>query len=61
MYRYTFWDETTHDHQTSTVYATLPAIHNGLGLPLYESVMYVDPEDLQGGIYLPHSEPKEAP
>ena len=61
VYRYTFWDEATHEHRTSTVYATLPAIHNGLGLPIYDSVMYVDPEDLQGGIYLPDHVDKEAP
>ena len=57
VYLYTFWDEQTKAMKTSTVYATIPAIHNGLGIPLYEQVLTVDAFDLEGGIY----DPKHAP
>jgi hypothetical protein len=53
VYLYVYWDEATRSHKTSTVYATLPTIRNGLGLPMYEGAIYVDVEELQGGIYVP--------
>src|SRR5688572_18637197 len=55
VYRYVYWDEATQSHKTSSIYATLPAIRNGLGSPVHEGAMYVDSDDLQGGIYVPPS------
>jgi hypothetical protein len=55
VYRYVYWDEATRSHKTSTLYATLPAIRNGLGSPVYEGAIYVDSDHLDGGIYVPPS------
>ena len=57
VYLFQYWDETTQSHKTSTVYASLPVIHSGLGLPLYDSAKYVDAADLEGGIYAPRAAP----
>ena len=55
VYLFQYWDETTQSHKTSTVYASLPMIHSGLGLPLYDSAKSVDASDLEGGIYAPRA------
>jgi hypothetical protein len=61
VYLFQQWDEATQSHKTSTVYATLPVIHSGLGLPMYDSAKYVDAADLEGGIYDPRAAPKLSP
>lgn len=55
VYLFQYWDEATQSHKTSTVYAALPVIHSGLGLPLYDSAKYVDVCDLEGGIFAPRA------
>jgi hypothetical protein len=53
VYRYLYWDEETRVHKTSSTYATLPAIHTGLGIPIYGSARYVSVKELQAGIHTP--------
>ena len=53
VYRYKYWDETRKEHVVSSDYATILAIRDGLGLPLFETAAWVDANQLQGGIYRP--------
>ena len=59
VYQYTYWDEASRTHKTSTQYATMDAIRNGLGIPVLSSERKVWRADLtHGEMYVP-KEPKE--
>lgn len=54
VYLYTYWDDRTHKQETSTRFATLEAIRNGLGLPVLENARKVDRAGLiEGAFYVP--------
>jgi len=60
VYLYEYWDSAQSTRKVSDVYATILAIRDGLGLPVYDSGIWVSLEDVQGGIYRPnrHVAPK---
>ena len=57
VYRYSSWDEENGAHRTSTAYATIAAIREGLGIPIFETAEWVPLSDVAGGIYRPKRAP----
>lgn len=55
VYRYDHWDPNSNTRKTSEVYATIMAIRHGLGMPLFETEMWVSEKDVKGGIYTPNA------
>lgn len=54
VYRYTYWDEASQQRKTSSLYATVEVIRNGLGTPVYTTALEVERRLLRdGGIYVP--------
>ena len=49
VFLYTYWDEESKSHKTSTRYATADAIKNGLGLPVHSTERKVDRSELVDG------------
>ena len=57
VYLYTFWDEKSQSHKTSTEFATVDGIRNGLGIPVYTSGRKVPRSQLiDGDRYVPAPE-----
>jgi len=62
VYQYNYWDEDSQSRKTSTLYATFEAIRNGLGVPIYTSVIEIDMARLgEGGFYYPDGAAKAKP
>jgi hypothetical protein len=61
VYLYTYWDDRARSMRTSTLYATMTMIRDGLGMPVYESGKWVPIEEVQGGIHRPAPTKKAAP
>ena len=55
VYRYRYWDEDSKGFKNSRVFATMIAIKQGLGLPIFESAIWVPRVEVDGGIYSPSS------
>jgi hypothetical protein len=62
VYLYSYWDEESQSRKTSKLYATFDAIRNGLGMPVYTSVIEIDVARLgEGGFYYPEGTAKAKP
>ena len=55
VYRYRYWDDPLGDPKDSRHYATVPAIRDGLGIPLFDSAILVSSRHVVDGIYRPPS------
>ena len=53
VYQYCYWDEGQQARIPSDTYATIMAIRDGLGTPLFETAKWVPASDVEGGIYHP--------
>ena len=60
VYRYVYWDERSASHIESSTYATVVAIRDGLGLPLYDTGRVVPDDEVEGGIYRPRAASSKA-
>ena len=49
VYLYTYWDEESKSHKTSTRYATADAIKNGLGVPVLSTERKIERRELVDG------------
>lgn len=57
VYRYSFWDDHYQIRQVSTGWATLDAIRNGLGVPIFTESKRVPSTEVIGGVWIEKSPP----
>ena len=51
VYQYKYWHEASRTFKVAEMFATLDAIRNGLGVPVFTNARQVSMSDIVGGIY----------